>query len=81
MTRAGASWRDVYRRSTDSLRLTVCVDTGRGYAKYGLANAGGASVLQICQPGAECSQETLYQSAFRKLGLKRSDIYICNILR
>jgi len=71
---SGAPWRDVYRTTTESLRLTICLDTGRGYAKYGLASAGTPSVLQICQPNAQCSQETLYPAAFKELGLKRAQL-------
>lgn len=64
----------MYRTTTKSLALTLCIDTGRGYAKYGLANAGTPSVLQICQPNAECSQDTLYPSVLRRLGLRRSQL-------
>jgi hypothetical protein len=67
-------WREVYWSSRQTRSTTICIDTGRGYAKYGVASSARPSVLQICQPGAECSQETLYQSAFRKLGLRRADM-------
>ena len=30
---AGKPWREVYKLSTSSLQNTVCIDTGRGYAK------------------------------------------------
>ena len=48
---SGREWRDVFRISTDSLRHTICIDTGRGYAKYGMADAQPA-MIQICQPNA-----------------------------
>ena len=67
-------WRNVYRRSLDSLRTTICIDTGRGYAKYGFAIAERPSVIQICEPGAEASQESLYATSFRRLGLQRADM-------
>ena len=30
---AGKPWIEVYKLSTDSLQNTICIDTGRGYAK------------------------------------------------
>jgi hypothetical protein len=30
---AGKPWREVYKLSTSSLKNTICIDTGRGYAK------------------------------------------------
>ena len=69
----GTPWKDVYRRSTDSLRYTVCVDVGRGYAKYGTA-AGRPATIQICQPNAEASAETVYAAAFQRLHLRRTDL-------
>ena len=71
MSSSGREWRDVFRISQDSLQHTICIDTGRGYAKYGMADAQPA-MIQICQPNAEASQETLYSEAFRRLELKRS---------
>ena len=66
MSSSGREWRDVFRISQDSLQHTICIDTGRGYAKYGMADAQPA-MIQICQPNAEASQETLYSEAFRRL--------------
>ena len=66
------NWCHVFRRSRDSLRTTVCIDGGRGYAKYGLACQGRPSVIQICQPGAEASAESMYALVFRRLGLRRT---------
>ena len=71
---AGKAWIEVYRLSMSSLRNTICLDTGRGYAKYGLANASSPRSIQICQPRAEATQETLYQLAFRRLELRRCDL-------
>ena len=71
---APAEWRDVYRKSRDSLRTTICIDTGRGYAKYGLSSQQRPEQIQICQPGAEATQESLFPLAFRRLGLRRADI-------
>ena len=67
-------WRAVFKKSRESLRTTVCIDGGRGYAKYGLANAERPSQIQICQPGAEASAESMFSLAFRRLGLQRTDM-------
>jgi hypothetical protein len=67
---SGAPWRDVYKTTTASLASTICVDTGRGYAKYGLASNDAPSVLQICMPGAEASQETLFPAVLQRLGAR-----------
>jgi len=64
----------VYKLSTSSLKNTICIDTGRGYAKYGMASAARPASIQICQPRAEATQDTLHQLAFRRLQLKRSDL-------
>ena len=71
---AGKPWREVYKLSTSSLKNTICIDTGRGYAKYGMASAARPASIQICQPRAEATQDTLHQLAFRRLQLKRSDL-------
>ena len=68
------AWKDVYRQSRETLKRTICIDTGRGYAKYGLASEDQPSPIQICSPGAEATQESLYALAFRRLGLRRADI-------
>ena len=70
----GQNWRDVFRKSRDTMRTTICIDTGRGYAKYGLAASERPRIIQICQPGAEASQESLFPLAFRRLGLARADL-------
>ena len=70
----GLVWRDIFRKSRDALQTTICIDTGRGYAKYGLASSARPQMIQICQPGAEASQESLYHLAFRRLGLGRVDM-------
>ena len=53
---AGKPWREVYKLSTNSLQNTICIDTGRGYAKYGMASAARPASIQICQPRAEATQ-------------------------
>mmetsp|Transcript_12232 Transcript_12232/g.26422 ORF Transcript_12232/g.26422 Transcript_12232/m.26422 type:complete len:608 (-) Transcript_12232:466-2289(-) len=68
-----SGWRAVYRRSKESMASTICVDTGRGYAKYGMAD-GAPAKIQICEPRAEASQQTLYTHVFRRLGLKRPQL-------
>ena len=72
----GTPWRQVYFRSLDTLATTVCIDTGRGYAKYGVADSTPA-IIQICQPNAEASQETLAREVFLRLQLRRSDLPKC----
>ena len=57
----------------DTLKNTVCIDMGRGYAKYGLAN-GTPAMIQICQPNAEATADSLASLAFRRLNLRRSDL-------
>ena len=69
----GTPWREVYFRSLDTLKNTVCIDMGRGYAKYGLAN-GTPAMIQICQPNAEATADSLASLAFRRLNLRRSDL-------
>jgi len=71
---AGKSWIEVFKLSTESLKSTICIDTGRGYAKYGLANAAGPEQIQICQPRAEATQDSLFPLAFRRLELRRCDL-------
>ena len=73
-TSSTASWRSIYSRSISSLRTTVCVDTGRGYAKVGFAISDRPLIVQICQPGAEATQESLFPLTFRKLGMRRADL-------
>ena len=67
-------WRDVYRKSRDSMRTTICIDPGRGYAKYGFAASARPAPIQICMPNAEATQESLFPLAFRRLGLARADM-------
>ena len=69
----GDAVREVYFRSLDTLKNTVCIDMGRGYAKYGLAN-GTPAMIQICQPNAEATADSLASLAFRRLNLRRSDL-------
>ena len=71
---AGKSWIEVFKLSTESLKSTICIDTGRGYAKYGLASAAGPEQIQICQPRAEATQDSLFPLAFRRLELRRCDL-------
>ena len=67
-------WKSVYRASRNSLRTTLCVDTGRGYAKFGLGASEAPDIIQICQPGAEATQQTLYPTVFHRLRLRRADL-------
>ena len=53
---AGKPWKEVYKLSTSSLQNTICIDTGRGYAKYGMAGTARPAMIQICQPRAEATQ-------------------------
>ncbi|KAL3904690.1 MAG: hypothetical protein SGPRY_011193 [Prymnesium sp.] len=66
-------WKDVFRLSTSSLRTTIAIDTGRGYAKYGLTS-GDPLMIQICQPNAEATHESVFPTAFRRLGLSRAEL-------
>ena len=68
------AWKEVYRNSCEAMQTTICIDTGRGYAKYGLADWRRPRPIQICQPGAEATQESVYPVAFRLLNLRRADI-------
>ena len=71
--RSTGPWQRIYRRSAESLRRTVAIDFGRGYAKYGLTS-GFTATLQLCQPNAEASADSLYEAVFRRLRLRRSDL-------
>ena len=35
---ANKSWLEIFKRSTNSLKSTICIDTGRGNAKYARAD-------------------------------------------
>ena len=72
--KSATPWKDVYRLSRDTLQTTVCIDTGRGYAKYGMASGERPGHIQICMPGQEATQQSLYPIAFRRLGLHRRDV-------
>ena len=75
-----AVWRHVYHASRQSLRRTICVDTGRGYAKFGFGSSEAPAILQICQPGAECTQDNLHAHVFRRLGLRRAEVRECDMI-
>ena len=74
------SWRDVFRRSRAAARTTICIDVGRGYAKYGLASLNRPREIQICHPGAEATQESVFGVACRRLGLSRQELSSYNLL-
>ena len=67
---SGESWRDVYRATSYSRASTICIDTGRGYAKYGLASSPHPRSIQICMPDAEADQQSLYSLALVRLGFR-----------
>ena len=71
---SSTDWRAVFRKSRSSLRTTVCIDGGRGYAKYGFAHQPCPSIIQICTPGAEANPESMFALAFRRLRLQRTDL-------
>lgn len=69
-----AAWKEIYRKSRETLRTTVCIDLGRGYTKYELASESSPRQIQICQPGAEASAEGCFALAFRRMKLRTTDI-------
>ena len=71
--RSTGPWQRIYRQSAERLRRTIAIDYGRGYAKFGLCD-GSPSTLQLCQPNAEASADSLYATIFRRLRLRRSDL-------
>ena len=54
------------RRKT-VLPQTLCLDFGRGYAKYGFADSPKCAQLQICSPGAEACMTSFISAAMQKL--------------
>ena len=54
------------RRKT-MLPVTLCLDFGRGYAKYGFADSPKCAQLQICSPGAEACMTSFISAAMQKL--------------
>ena len=53
----GCRYRALLRQERASAR-GMCLDFGRGYAKFGLARNSAPAPIQICTPGSEASEAT-----------------------
>ena len=61
------SHRELVMRRRTHLPNILCLDFGRGYAKYGLGSSMRPHRLQICQPGSEAREDSFISAAIRKL--------------
>ena len=68
--RPGCRYRALLRQERASARV-MCLDFGRGYAKFGLARNSAPAPIQICTPGSEASEATTVRTAVRRLGPDR----------
>ena len=59
--------RALLMRRRTVLPQTLCLDFGRGYAKYGFADSPKCAQLQICSPGAEACMASFISAAMHKL--------------
>ena len=59
--------RELLMRRKTRLPQTLCLDFGRGYAKFGFADSLNCAQLQICQPGSEASMASFISAAMLKL--------------
>ena len=59
--------RTLLMRRRTVLPQTLCLDFGRGYAKYGFADSPKCAQLQICSPGAEACMASFISAAMHKL--------------
>ena len=64
---AAGGHRALLMRRKTKLPLTLCLDFGRGYAKYGFADSPKCAQLQICSPGAEACMQSFISVALHKL--------------
>ena len=76
---AGATWLEVFKKSTESLRSTICVDTGRGCAKYGRADEGSPGQIHMGGYGLgpevlEATQDSLFELAIWRLHIHEADL-------
>ena len=69
---AGGHHRALLMRRKTKLPLTLCLDFGRGYAKYGFADSPKCAQLQICSPGAEACMASFISAALHKLRRAKS---------
>ena len=60
--------RELLMRRKTMLPQTLCLDFGRGYAKFGFAVSPRCEQLQICQPGSEACMASFISAAMHKLG-------------
>ena len=68
--RPGCRYRALLRQERASARV-MCLDYGRGYAKFGLARNSAPAPIQICTPASEASEATTVRTTVRCLGPDR----------